>query len=218
LEKQRSQHSTQFALSRESLSPVQRCPKCESVFITDSECESCGLQFELDRLQDPFGERSFFRIKERTIEKSKAFGLYLPWLGHLQKNKARSEYFYRLRALLEELCLSADDYTETETRRLYILELGLLVEELTFSSESEEKTLEDILILLEGPKSQTLSQLIQKSFDEALNKKQNLSKEGLLHKRYFGLIGLPSIVRIMALVAFTVLLSLAYYRYLTLGT
>jgi methionyl-tRNA synthetase len=217
LEQQRQKHSTLFALSQESLSPVQRCPKCGSVFITDLECESCGLQFELDRLQDPFGERSYFRIKERVLERSKVFGLYLPWLNHFQKNKARSEYFYRLRALLEDLCLSVDDYTETKIRRFYILELGLLIEELTFSSENEEKTLEDILILLEGPKAQTLSQLIQKTFDQALEKKQNFSKEGLLHKKYFGLIGLSSIVRIMALVAFTVLLGLAGYRYLTLG-
>lgn len=215
LEKNR-QHSSDFALAQETRSLVKRCPKCQSVFVTDEECESCGLQLQLDRLQAPLGERSYFGIKERAVENSKIFGFYLPWLASIQKGPFLSECFYRFRALVEELCLSEDDFREVETRRLYLLELGLIVEELTFHSEDEKKTLEEMLILLEGPKTQTLSQLIQRKYEKTLEIKRSRASKGFFHKRYFGLIQMVSIVRITALVGLILLCSIALYRYLTL--
>ena len=40
------------------------CPQCHSFFITDKECESCGLQFKRDLFQGAFGDKSTYTLKE----------------------------------------------------------------------------------------------------------------------------------------------------------
>jgi hypothetical protein len=44
--------------------PVKSCPKCKSVFVTDSECEGCGFQLTYTPLGEAFGERSFYGLKD----------------------------------------------------------------------------------------------------------------------------------------------------------
>lgn len=210
------QHSSGFALVQDSTSATKRCPKCRSVFVTDTECESCGLQLQFNRLQDPFGNKSYFSIKEQEVESSKVFGFNLPWRTNYNKKRFSSNYFYRLKALIEELCSSEDDFRDAEARRIYLLELGFLIEELTLRSDNEKETLEEILMVLQGPKTQTLSVLIQQKYEKALQEKHLHLSSGLLHKKFFGLIRLVSMVRIMAIMVFILFCGLALYRYLTL--
>jgi hypothetical protein len=47
---------------------IQRCPQCESVFLDNNECESCGYQLGFDFLGDPLGEKSFYTIRESYWE------------------------------------------------------------------------------------------------------------------------------------------------------
>lgn len=211
------EYSSHFALTGESVAPVKRCPKCQSVFITDFHCESCGLQFDLDRIEDPLGEKSYFAIKERMILKSSLFGFYVPWLEMVHKKEARSNYFYRLKALIEELCTHEDDFRESDTRRIYLLELGLLVGELVMLSKNEEKTKEDMHMLVYGPKKQAISQLIQHSFEKAWAQKQLQSRRSIWQKKFFGLLSLTFLVRIVALSLFSLFFALGVYRYLTLS-
>lgn len=44
--------------------PVKTCPKCKSVFVTDSECEGCGFQLAYTPIGEAFGERSFYGLKD----------------------------------------------------------------------------------------------------------------------------------------------------------
>lgn len=44
--------------------PVKTCPKCASIFMTDSECEGCGYQLDYNPLGEAFGEKSFYSLKE----------------------------------------------------------------------------------------------------------------------------------------------------------
>jgi hypothetical protein len=44
--------------------PVKSCPKCKSVFVTDTECEGCGFQLSYTPIGEAFGERSFYAFKE----------------------------------------------------------------------------------------------------------------------------------------------------------
>lgn len=208
--------SSSFALTREVLSPVACCSKCRSVFITETHCESCGLRFQLDRVQGPLGERSFFGIKESAVEKSKIFGFYCSWLEKRQKRELLSRYFYRFRALVELLCTSEDDFRQAETTKHYMLELRLLIEELTLLSGNEAKTLEDMLMQLKGPKSQTLSNLIQLTFQKSLEKKSSLAKR-LFRIKLFGVLPLISLVRVMAPFALITACALGLYRYFILA-
>src|SRR5690606_6392390 len=45
--------------------PVKRCSFCQSVFITETECESCGRQFQKDTLGSPGGEKSFYALRDQ---------------------------------------------------------------------------------------------------------------------------------------------------------
>lgn len=49
---------------RHHYEPVRKCPKCNSVFISDMECESCNYQLHFDLLGEPLGLRSFYTLKE----------------------------------------------------------------------------------------------------------------------------------------------------------
>ncbi len=44
--------------------PVKTCPKCKSVFVTDSECEGCGFQLSYTPLGEAFGEKSLYGLKD----------------------------------------------------------------------------------------------------------------------------------------------------------
>lgn len=44
--------------------PVKSCPKCKSVFVTDSECEGCGFQLSYSPIGEAFGEKSFYSLKD----------------------------------------------------------------------------------------------------------------------------------------------------------
>ncbi len=40
------------------------CPDCHSIHVSKNQCESCGLQFWVDIVGQPFDERSFFTLKD----------------------------------------------------------------------------------------------------------------------------------------------------------
>ena len=42
---------------------IEVCPKCESLFITSKECEACGYQFAIDRIGEPYGQKSLYSLK-----------------------------------------------------------------------------------------------------------------------------------------------------------
>ncbi len=48
----------------EKIEVTDICPSCNSLHVTKTHCESCGLQFDLDIIGEPFGVRSFFTLKD----------------------------------------------------------------------------------------------------------------------------------------------------------
>lgn len=61
------------------------CPVCSSVFVTKKECESCGYQFWIDLLGEPFGDRSFFVLSDD-------FELDKPWFFKLLSDERVSRH------------------------------------------------------------------------------------------------------------------------------
>ena len=47
--------------------PIKRCQFCQSVFITDKACESCGRSMTYHLIGEPFGVKSYYGIKERYV-------------------------------------------------------------------------------------------------------------------------------------------------------
>lgn len=64
---QRTPHITPRPLQHKVLNDVQTCPKCNSVFIVEEECESCGFQFKTNYLGNPLDEKSFYTLQENYI-------------------------------------------------------------------------------------------------------------------------------------------------------
>ncbi len=54
------------------------CPSCHSIYVTKGQCESCGLQFGLDVVGEPFGSRSFFTLKD-DFDSSLTKWNYIEW-------------------------------------------------------------------------------------------------------------------------------------------
>ncbi|RLA63311.1 MAG: hypothetical protein DRQ88_05815 [Epsilonproteobacteria bacterium] len=104
----------------EAQRPTKKCHKCHSIYVTDTECESCGLQFRPHELGEPLGPRSFFTLKEEfegqknifTKRKSMIFKIY------------RKKLILRFRALLEALEYSFDDLDSWNTFNFELLELA----------------------------------------------------------------------------------------------
>ncbi len=46
---------------------VLKCRNCKSIYIENDVCEACGLNLSFDWPGEPFGERSFYALKERYI-------------------------------------------------------------------------------------------------------------------------------------------------------
>ena len=88
-------HNARFIRVPDGEDHIKRCPQCKSLFITDLQCDSCGLQLTTDLLGDPFGEKSFYSIKESYwAEKS---GMIRAWHGLERKDsKCTKRYVRRL--------------------------------------------------------------------------------------------------------------------------
>ncbi len=114
----------------EKVKVTKICPSCSSVFITEKECESCGLQFWVDLIGEPFGERSFFVMKDDFILNSPFYLKYLPRKIFL-KRSATHKY---KRALLKRFELLTEyffDRTEEDIskRKAFLFEASKIIEE-----------------------------------------------------------------------------------------
>jgi hypothetical protein len=73
---------------------IKRCPNCDSIYITDVECEFCKYQLKYDRLGGINGLRGFLELREEYFD-----GLYeaQKWLPFLERKKsARLNKLFRL--------------------------------------------------------------------------------------------------------------------------
>ena len=114
----------------EKIKITRVCPSCSSVFVTKKECESCGLQFWVDLLGEPFGERSFFVLKE-DFELNCPF--YLKWLpsGFFASHDTVKKYRRMLLKRFEVLLGYFFDEVEEDIsrRKVFLFEADELVKE-----------------------------------------------------------------------------------------
>lgn len=125
----------------ENLSPIQTgfmirprevktCPRCSSYFITEKKCEDCGFVPFEERLGAPFGERSFYTLKENYWLSAPAWMRRFPKLENKQSRPAK-EYkrvlLLRYKHLLDYFATSTGPHPH---RIHFYNELKFLVDEL----------------------------------------------------------------------------------------
>jgi len=161
----------------------KRCPNCQSFYLTDTECESCGFQLDFDRMGKPFDERSFYNYKDDYWE---CQPFYVKLMNSLENKNSELCGIYR-----KQLNHRFDDfmkfvakwYVGDEHTPHYLFELSDLIKEMViynvptrYISESLQKKKLDHLF----------NELLMDLDIEKLDKKVTLKK--VLNYRLFGVL------------------------------
>jgi hypothetical protein len=199
-------------------SEVKRCPRCQSVFITDTECESCHFQLKLDLLGEPIGDRSFYSIRENYWDKLGIVAKKLDFIEHQDKEKV-SRYtrklLFRYNVLLDYFYNVKTD--EPSRRKLYFQELKDLIIELITYDVSEDniwKKLDDVSDCEDNQMVNPLYQKIIEVVQEARAQKtvKKSAMELFFSYRILGSIRVSvAIVMILGL-SLTVSMALSFFK------
>lgn len=127
-----------FRISQETLRipstayrPVKRCPFCQSVYISEKSCESCGRSLQYHPIGEPFGAKSLYGIKERYIESFNKLNRFFPVLENKKSSIAKS-YVRKLEKRFSDLisAFNSSDMLANDQRRLFYVESMELIDEL----------------------------------------------------------------------------------------
>lgn len=115
----------------EAYKPIQRCRYCQSVFIDELVCESCGRSMLYHPVGDPFGPKSFYGIKQRYVESFHAFNRFFPQFENHQSAPARS-YVRNLSKRFSDLisAFNTPEMIASKDRKLFYVESIELIDEL----------------------------------------------------------------------------------------
>jgi len=202
---------------------IKRCPRCESVFITETECESCHYQLKFDLLGEPLGERSFYTIREEYLESLGPVAKKIDFIELKDKSKIgryTRKLLFRYNVLLDYFYNVKND--EKTRRKLFLQELKDLILELITYEASEEniwKKLDDVSDCEDNqvvnPLYQKIVEVIQEAKTKKLNKKSSI--DSFISYRLFGLIRVGVVVMIVLGLSLTVSMALSIFRLKSLG-
>ena len=183
-------------LERDANTEIKRCPKCRSFYVTEQECESCGLQLTFDPVGEPFGKRSLYGMGPAKLRTRDNVKRYRQWLLH--RLGLLQNYF---------TCELQDD-----RRKLFLIELRELVSELLRYGEECDFLLDKLSHL--GPLSQQL-------LAQALQEQQQLDAKSKRFSRIFsyrlgGGIRIGTLVLFFLASAIWIWGALELFRYLAL--
>ncbi|GAB4010377.1 MAG: hypothetical protein Fur0010_02910 [Bdellovibrio sp.] len=139
---------------------TKTCPSCSSVFITEKECESCGLQFKVDTLGEPYSDKSFYGIREKFL-KEWPIAVRTGWTNLNPK----SPEVFRYKRFLEHRMGQLMNYffndfdASKEKRKLFLIELEDLVLELRQMEADLQKLLEKYDSYFRHPLYRTISDM-----------------------------------------------------------
>lgn len=119
------------AIPQSAYKPIKRCPNCQSVYLTDTNCEACGRSLLYHPIGEPFSAKSLYGFKERYYASFPVITKYFPFF----ENKVGPEAKAYSRQLLKRF----DDLLEAfgtpgaitnEKRRFFYVEMLELMDEL----------------------------------------------------------------------------------------
>ncbi len=171
------EHSSSFdpnpgsiVIPREHYKPIKKCPYCSSIFITDTLCESCGRNLKYDPVDRPFGQKSFFSIKERYLDDFDVVTKYFPFFENKNSKEARAycrKLMKRLTDLLDYFEFREMYYDEDsiKERKLFFIECKIILEELLNYNEDKGKIRNILLDRSDGLiQNELINQLEELSF------------------------------------------------------
>jgi hypothetical protein len=111
--------------------PIKRCQFCQSVFITDKACESCGRSMTYHLIGEPFGVKSYYGIKERYVESLNIADRFFPVLENKKSPLAKS-YVRKLEKRFSDLisAFNTSGIIAEDHGKLFYVETIELVDEL----------------------------------------------------------------------------------------
>ena len=110
---------------------IKKCPNCNSIYITDDECESCKYQLKYDRLGGINSPRGFLELRDEYFD-----GLYeiQKWLPFLERkkttrlNRLSRLAFFRSEDIFRWFDEGDNLFKNPEMVKLYLWELNEIIE------------------------------------------------------------------------------------------
>lgn len=111
--------------------PVKRCPFCQSVFIDEKCCESCGRSMQYHPIGEAFGAKSLYGIKERYIENLNDIIRFFPFFEN-KKSAAAKSYVRKLEKRFSDLisAFNSPGVMANDQKKLFFVESKYLIDEL----------------------------------------------------------------------------------------
>lgn len=189
--------------------PVKRCPYCESVFINDKNCESCGRSMLYHPIGEPFGAQSFYGIKERYVEAFHPFYRFFPQFEN-KKSPAANSYVRKISKRFADLiaAFNSTALIAPEQRKLFYVESMVLIDEL-LRYEIHPQVMQSLLE--ENDNSllgQELLYYLQQSIPIIVVEKN--WKESFLEYRFWGLVRVDYCLKLTIITATVLTMAVKY--------
>lgn len=115
------QNEAQIQIPQKAYLPYKRCEFCQSVYLTDNLCESCGRSVRYDLIGEAFGYKSFYGMKERYIQALPAIARWYPLFEDTNSAHAKS-YKRQMQKRLGDLA-NIIEHTDKNIIKMEALEL-----------------------------------------------------------------------------------------------
>ncbi len=189
--------------------PIKRCSYCQSVFINEKNCESCGRSMLYHPVGEPFGAKSFYGIKERYIESMHLFNRLFPQFENKKSSTAQS-YVRKLSKRFSDLitAFNSPEIIASEQRKLFYIESLELVDELLRYDVNPQL----IQSLLEENDNSLVGQELFYSLAHSANQVEAEKSwiKNLLNYQLWGLIKLEYFLKVIIISATVVTMAVKY--------
>jgi len=195
---------------------VRTCPKCSSVFVTETHCESCGLQMQFDPYGEPLDEKSFYSIRESYLQSQRVLGFNSIELFNRFYPEKRRQYqrnlIHRYRLLVDYFTL--EDRADRR-RKIFLIELKDMISEL-INHKIDREVIWGPLDLLHKKDDQILLHVINQAILEGQELQDQKEAQSFLVKKWFGILSTTVIIRVALFCVAMISLGVAYFKYLTI--
>lgn len=201
-------------LIAEAPDTIRRCPKCQSVFVSDFECETCGYHLDFDPYGAPMGPKSFYALREQHITSRPLKGLNNELLAHFYpdwKRQYQRNLIHRYRLLVEYFVSDQKD----QRRKYFLIELKDMITELVHYDVDSEVIWKPLDELAERD-DQILLLIVREAIKDGQLAIEQRRQNSWLTRKWWGLLSTGTLVRIGLLLTASVAMSLGIFRYLTL--
>lgn len=123
--------STRPLIPQSSYRPIKRCPNCQSVYLSDTQCEACGRSLLYHPVGEPFSAKSLYGFKERHYASFSLLLKYYPFFENKESEDSKS-YVRNLMKRFDDLlqAFGEADAIASNNRRFFYVEMLELIDEL----------------------------------------------------------------------------------------